>query len=106
MSRISCDVKKCSYNCNGGCKLSSIEVGTKNARMTDETKCESFCPGEKSAANSCGCKSDRCDISEISCSAENCRHNDSGICGAKHIEICSCHTGCCGETECSTFKAE
>jgi len=105
MTRISCEVKKCKYNTDGGCSLGSIEVGTEDARMTDETRCESYTPGEKSAMNGCGCK-DACDISEISCSAENCKYNDDGICEAKHIEICTCHSGTCGETECSTFKHE
>ncbi len=106
MTRISCEVKKCMYNTDGGCKLSAIEVGTHGARMTDETKCESFAPGKDSAANACGCSKDACDISEISCSAEHCKYNDDGVCEAKKIEICTCHSGNCGETECSTFKPE
>ena len=106
MTKISCDVTKCEYNANGGCKLSKIEVGTPHARMTDETRCESYTPGEGSSSNSCGCKSDACNISEISCSAEKCKYNEDGVCEAKKIEICTCHTGTCGDTECSTFSAK
>ena len=104
MTRISCDVTKCEYNTDGGCKLHKIEVGTQNARMTDETKCESYVPANHSASNSCGCRSDACDISEIKCSAENCKYNDDGECEAKRIEVAPCSTGNCGETECKTFK--
>ena len=106
MTRISCEVKKCVYNAVGGCKLDSINVGTAHARMTDETKCESYTPGEKSAVNGCHCNDDACSISSINCSAENCKYNDDGVCEAKKIEICTCKSGTCGDTECSTFKAE
>ncbi|MBE6682429.1 MAG: DUF1540 domain-containing protein [Ruminococcaceae bacterium] len=106
MTRISCDVTKCMYNTDGGCKLHKIEVGTLSARMTDETLCESFVPSNHSVSNSCGCRNDACDISEIKCSAENCKYNDDGECEAKKIEISPCRTGNCGETECKTFKVE
>ncbi len=106
MTRISCDVTKCEYNTDGGCKLHKIEVGTHDARMTDETRCESYTPMGSSVSNSCGCRNDACDISEIKCSAENCKYNDDGECEARTIEISPCKTGNCGETECNTFKVE
>lgn len=106
MTRISCEVTKCQYNTNGGCKLNKIEVGTENARMTDETMCESYAPEGHSASNACGCRKDACDISEIKCSAEMCKYNNDRRCEAEKIEISPCNTGCCGETECNTFKAE
>lgn len=108
MTRISCDVKKCEYNTDGGCRLSAIEVGTEHARMTDETRCESYTPSghTNKATCGCGCSSDACQISNIKCSAENCKYNDDGECEAKTIEISPCKTGNCGETECNTFKIE
>ena len=106
MTRISCDVRKCVYNANGGCRLENIKVGSENARMCDETKCESYSPSDMSSKNACGCNDDACSISTIKCSAEKCKYNDDGACEAKKIEICTCHSGKCGETECSTFKAE
>ncbi len=108
MTRISCEVKKCEYNTDGGCRLSCIEVGTENARMTDETKCESYAPAGHTNKTTCGCgcSNDACQISEIKCSAENCKYNDDGMCEAKTIEISPCSTGNCGETECNTFRIE
>lgn len=103
MTHISCDVKKCVYNSCGGCKLEAIEVGTQNARMTDETKCESFTECESCATNSCGCKNNACECAKITCHAENCKHNSSGECKAKKVDISPCMTGNCGETECDTF---
>ena len=103
MTRISCAVKKCEHNIDGGCKLNRIEVGNKNARMTDETMCESYTPAGTGVKNSCGCKNDACNISEIKCSAENCKYNNDKECEAKHIDITPCRTGNCGETECNTF---
>lgn len=105
MTRISCDVKKCMYNADGGCSLSRIEVGTQHARVTEDTRCESYSPDRGSAKNGCGCH-DACDISEIKCSAENCAYNGNGKCEAKKIEISPCSTGNCGDTECNTFKPE
>ena len=106
MTRISCDVTKCEYNTDGGCKLHKIEVGTQSARMSDETRCESYVPSGSGAKNSCGCRQDACDISEIKCSAEKCKYNDDGECEAKKIEISPCKSANCGETECNTFKTE
>ena len=106
MTRISCDVTKCEYNKDGGCKLNKIEVGSRDARMSDETMCESYVPEGSGAKNSCTCRSDACDISEIKCSAERCMYNDDGKCEAKNIEISPCKKCGCGETECNTFKAE
>ena len=106
MTKILCEVTKCEYNTDGGCKLSKIEVGTQHARMTDETRCESYAPVGKSGSNSCCGKKDACEISNIKCSAENCKHNDDGECEAKKVEISTCNSGCCGETECNTFTIE
>ena len=105
MTRISCDVKKCMHNTEGGCSLSSIEVGTSDARVTEETRCESYSPAGNSARNSCGCNN-ACDISKIKCSAENCKYNGAGKCEAKNVEISTCKTGNCGDTECNTFVVE
>ena len=106
MTRISCQVTKCEYNIDGGCKLNKIEVGSESARMTEETKCESYTPAGKSTTNSCGCRKDACDISEIKCSAENCKFNNDKVCEANRVEISPCNTGNCGETECNTFKID
>ena len=105
MTKILCDVKKCEYNTDGGCKLHKIEVGTQHARMTDETRCESYVPMH-GMNNSCSCREGACDISNIKCSAENCKYNENGECEAKKIEISPCNSGCCGETECNTFAIE
>jgi len=106
MTRISCEVTKCMYNTDGGCKLHKIEVGTEKAKMSDETMCESYVPENSGATNSCSCRSGACDIANIRCSAENCKYNDDGECEAKAIEIAPCSTGNCGETECNTFKLD
>ena len=106
MTRISCEVTKCMYNANGGCKLEEIRVGTSAAKISDQTKCESYTPEGSSHTNSCGCKNDACNISSISCSAKMCKYNENGICEADKIKISNCKDCKCGETECVTFKAE
>ncbi len=86
--------------------LEKIQVGTEHARMSDETKCESYNPTSKGAVNSCGCHDKPCPGTDIACSAENCKYNSDGCCSAGKVAICSCHTGNCGETECDTFSVK
>lgn len=106
MTRISCEVTKCMYNTDGGCKLNEIQVGTGSAKISDETKCESYVPEGTAPTNSCSCRNDACDIGTVSCSAKKCMYNDKGICDADKIKISNCHSSSCGETECKTFKPE
>lgn len=104
MTRVSCEVTKCMYNKDGGCRLEEIQVGTASAKVTDQTKCESYAPEGSLPTNSCGCNKDACSISSISCSAKMCKYNDDGVCEADRIKISNCKTHNCGETECETFK--
>ncbi len=105
MTAITCHVKKCVYNTDGGCKLEKIKVGKDGASMSSETMCESFTEHE-GAMNACGCRKNACDISNVVCSAHSCTYNEFGKCEAKKIEIDDCLASACGCTECHTFKNE
>lgn len=42
MTRLDCSVVNCTYNKDDSCCKDNIHVGGKNAKVTDETSCESF----------------------------------------------------------------
>ena len=42
MTRLDCSVVNCAYNKEDSCCKDNIHVGGKNAKVTDETCCESF----------------------------------------------------------------
>ncbi len=42
MTRLDCSVVNCTYNKDNSCCKDNIHVGGRDARMTDQTCCESF----------------------------------------------------------------
>ncbi len=105
MPTISCQVKKCCYNKDGGCRLDGVRVEGKHAVISSDTMCDSFadkCSAE--ATNSCECSPCACDCAEIECSAENCKYNDDGYCDAKTITMGCGSSKCASETSCETFE--
>lgn len=105
MPTISCEVTKCCYNKDGGCRLERVNVGGENAVVSVETMCDSFTDCKEDAmTNSCDCENEACDCAEIDCEAENCRYNENGECEAERIEVGKCSSCCCSETECETFE--
>ena len=105
MTTISCEVKNCYYNKDGGCKLEGIKVGTSSAEVVEETMCQSYVDKDKgSATSSCACHDCACDYANVNCSATACVYNENGICDADSIDI-GCQTSkCSDETECQTFE--
>ena len=104
MPAISCEVKKCFYNKDGGCRLEGIKVDGENAVIASETMCESYTDAKQAGTADCACESCACDDAEIECSAEKCRHNEHGYCEASSINI-GCSSSCCAaETKCETFE--
>lgn len=104
MPTISCEVKKCFYNKDGGCRLEGIKVDGNNAVISSETMCASYADSRDNAATNCACESCACDNAEIECSAEKCRYNDKGYCDAENITVGNSSSSCATETECETFE--
>ena len=106
MAKITCEVKGCDYNCDGGCKLSSIKVEGFDATTSKETVCESYTDkNEKGAVNCipCACATNS---SEIKCDATNCKYNANSLCTADRVTISCDGDCCCDNTECKTFKKD
>lgn len=105
MTKILCKVENCYYNKQGGCIRERINVDGENAQAPRETMCESYTDSKHEAhLNSCICHEGACDLSNIDCSAENCKYNSNRICSADKIQIGTSKANCCSETECETFK--
>jgi len=104
MPTISCEVKKCCYNTEGGCKLENVRVDGDSAVVSDETLCDSFTENKEEATNNCSCEECACDKADVECSAENCRYNSDGCCEADKIEIGHSTADCCSDTQCETFE--
>lgn len=104
MTKILCEVEKCYYNKQGGCIRERISVDGKNACEPKETMCESYTDNKHTAAqNGCICHDNACDLSNISCSANNCKYNRNGSCNADKILVGTSTADCCNKTECETF---
>ena len=68
MTRLDCSVVNCAYNKEDSCCKDNIHVGGKNAKVTDETCCESY-------NHSCKCAAD-----QIQVSGSNACHCDQTEC--------------------------
>ncbi|MBS6396897.1 MAG: DUF1540 domain-containing protein [Clostridiales bacterium] len=104
MTKLDCSVVTCTYNKESCCCKDNIHVGGQNAKVTDETCCESFRERRTDGARNAD------DIpskpTEVGCDATNCRYNHSYKCNAECIQVAGPSACKCEQTECATFKAE
>ena len=69
MTRLDCSVVNCTYNKDDSCCKDNIHVGGKNAKVVDETSCESF--RERKYDGASNADSIPSKPTEISCDAES-----------------------------------
>lgn len=101
MTKLDCNVVKCSYNQEHSCKRDAIQIMGEGAHYASETCCNSF-----SQSDCCGCKNDMSQLSkdtDVKCNALECRFNKENHCTAKHIGITGSHADKVSETECASF---
>ncbi len=108
MPTISCEVKHCYYNKDGGCRLEGVKVEGENASVYEETMCASFANEDKGSVqnSTCGCEDCACSFSDVECSAESCVYNERGYCDADRIEVGTSDSRASRETECKTFEEQ
>ncbi len=104
MSRISCEVYKCNYNYDGGCRLGSIKIDGDAAEISAETVCDSYSDETSRGCVNCTPSDYACNNSEVECDARECLYNDRCLCTADRINVGNAEACCCDETECMTFK--
>lgn len=101
MTRLKCAVRNCMYNEDQLCAKGDIVIGGQDAKVPNETCCESFRERNGSATNSVG-HADK-EIS-VKCHATNCQFNEDCKCSAKEIGIAGSNACACAETECASFE--
>ena len=101
MTRLDCSVVNCAYNKEDSCCKDNIHVGGKNAKVTDETCCESFREKKDGMTNSNAIPSKP---TEVACEAECCCYNHSCKCAADQIQVSGSNACHCDQTEYATFK--
>ena len=106
MPTISCEVKHCHYNKDGGCRLEGVKVEGENASVYEETMCDSFTNADTptSKNSTCDCEDCACSFSDVECTAENCVYNENGYCDADKITVGCADARTPRETECKTFE--
>lgn len=103
MSKIICGVTNCYLNKNKSCCASSINVEGKNAINRGSTCCSTF--GERQPGFSNSTLTPQNDM-EISCSAENCIHNENRKCKSQTIQVHGDNVSNSSATFCTTFRSE
>lgn len=102
MPNLVCSAQSCVYNNAMYCSKGDIKVGGEQAKVCQDTCCESFRERtSESAKNSMGSPSARADIK---CQAEHCRYNDNCVCHAEQVDIAGAGACRCEQTECTTFS--
>lgn len=104
MAKISCEVYRCEYNCEGGCRLETIKVDGADAQTCAETVCDSYTDRDEKGCVNCTPADCACNNCEVECDAEECTHNSNCYCTADRIDVGCADACCCSETECRTFK--
>lgn len=102
MTYLDCSVRGCSYNDDGCCCKTGIQVEGREATEPNGTCCGSFA-GRGSGAASNAARNASKEL-EVACQAAHCRFHEGGKCTASHIGISGSSACTCGETECASFE--
>jgi hypothetical protein len=85
--------------------MGAISVQGKSAHIADETCCNTFCDNEGSMTNAAIAIDPYTEIS-VRCSAEQCVHNQSHVCGAESIDVNGYSASTAEQTACSSFVSK
>ena len=102
MTRLDCSVVNCTYNKDNSCCKDNIHVGGHNAKVTDQTCCESF--RERKYDGTRNADDIPSKPTEVGCDATT--YNQSCKCHADQIQVSGSNACHCDQTECATFKCE
>ena len=104
MPALVCSAQNCVYNNAMYCSRGDIEIGGQDAKVSQDTCCQSFEERKRdSAKSSMGSPSFHADIK---CEAVHCKYNENCACHAEHVDVSGAAACCCDETECVTFDEE
>ena len=86
MTKVKCGVDTCSYNQQGGCYVSEINVGGKGATNEALTCCGTFL-NKQVYSNLAGYTCMRGEADTVLCRVDTCKHNGEGLCTLKEIQV-------------------
>lgn len=101
MPALVCSAQNCIFNNAMYCSRGDIKVGGEDAKVCQDTCCESF--EERKRENMRSSMGSPSIESDIKCEAVNCKYNNECICHAEHVDISGAAACRCDETECVTF---
>lgn len=104
MTRLDCSVVNCTYNKDNSCCKDNIHVGGRDARVTDQTCCDSF--QERRTDGASNVNEIPSKPTEVSCDATSCIYNHLCKCHADQIQVAGSNACKCDQTECATFNCE
>lgn len=104
MTKLDCSVVNCTYNKENSCCKDNIHVGGHDAKVTDQTRCESF--RERRTDGMRNADDIPSKPTEISCDATTCTYNRSCKCHADQIQVAGSDANTSDQTECATFKCD
>ncbi len=97
MTKISCGVRGCMNNVDGGCSRREIEMSGFSAISSSDTSCCQYIPME--AGMNVTNKAPKASSSIVGCTAIDCRHNNAGSCKSSSVSLSRGIRG----AECETF---
>lgn len=106
MADVKCSVASCSYNKEGGCYVTELNIGGKGSKEGCHTCCGSFL-NRQHYSNLAEYTSMRGGIDTINCNVNTCTHNEQHKCSLPGIEVgggreAEIYT----ETECRSFNKQ
>ena len=86
MTKVKCSVQSCSYNQNGDCFVSEVNIGGKGATNEMLTCCGSFL-NKNVYSNLAQYTSMRGEAEEVLCRVDTCRYYETGKCSLLEIQV-------------------
>lgn len=104
MPRINCSVESCYYNKQKICEAEVLNIGGKDANITESTCCETY-KENVSCQNAVGKSPAQGATEEILCSVGTCAYNIHKHCSLSEIEVSSLgEVDSYKETDCLSFE--
>ncbi|MDF2821800.1 MAG: hypothetical protein K0R15_2241 [Clostridiales bacterium] len=104
MPRISCSVASCTHNNSGICRAGILNIGGRNARITEATCCETYY-NKDGLSNSVHGQVSEGETKEIFCSVNTCTYNEEKRCILEEIEVsCLTEVEDYRETDCISYE--
>lgn len=86
MTKVSCSVSSCSYYKDGGCYVSTVNIGGKGASSDHLTCCGSFLDRQH-YSNLAEYTCNRGETETVLCNVNTCKYNENEVCSLNEIHV-------------------